>query len=115
MELGGVLVPTYRNRVVIFTKSTMQGRMVVLSGGVSGVKSHGGDGVGVDGGGGAAGGQERVADRCTGGVGVAQESGMEQNSGLRAWVLGFTLRWAPTRFTDDEILDPVLYLSYYKC
>ena len=22
---------------------------------------------------------------------------------------------APTRFADDKILDPVLYLSYYKC
>ena len=32
----------------IFTESTMQGRMVVLSGGVSGVESHGGGGVGVE-------------------------------------------------------------------
>ena len=60
-----------------------------------------------DGGGGGSGGGEAwvtgsVVGGCTGGAG----SGMELNSGLRAWVFVSLPRTvAPTRFADNEIPD----------
>ena len=85
--------------------------MGLLSGGVSGVESHGGGGVGLELAGVEPGLQERVVDMCTGGAGVAQESRIELNSGLRAWVFLFTMRWGPPRdLLTAEILDPVLGL-----
>ena len=86
----------------ISTELTMQGRMMELIGGISGSRSVGGGGVGVELAGVEPGWQEHAVDGCTGRAGVVQESGIKLNSGLRAWVsVSLPSAGAPTRFADD--------------